>query len=282
METSTPCNKAASIPVDDAKSVGFHNVQNKVPVTDCDMDSCIHYFICNNKKEYLIYFYSEKDSKQSLKSYILSDIWKNNQHLNDLKNKTYFTEDPTRACFFVILFDLANFQGINSENTSRDVEEAIYALPHWNKDGTNNIIIFITDNQQNQDFLWNINTKKAIIAQTAFKKGQFRRGFDVVIPPVVPLKLKPKPNSPEKNLWKEFPKITPAFREYMISMVSYVDTTSTDSSNIESVEGEFTSEFKLHFQLQRDLHDSTEGNKYLLKLDFGYECKTTNCLALRR
>ena len=62
--------------------------------------------------------------------------------------------------------------------------------------------------------------KKAIIAQTAFKKGEFRRGFDLVIPPVVPLKLKPKPNSPEKNLGKEFPRITPAFREYMISMVS--------------------------------------------------------------
>ena len=62
-----------------------------------------------------------------------------------------------------------------------------------------------------------------------------------------------------------------------------LDTTSTDSSNIEiSGRENFTSEFKLHFQLQRDLHDSTEGNKYLLKLDFGYECKTTNCLALRR
>ena len=144
------------------------------PSTDCDMDSCINYFICNNKQEYLIYFYSEKDSRQSEKSHILSDIWKNDQHLDDLREKTYFTEDQTKACFFVILFDLTNMQEITSQN-SHDVEAAIYALPHWNNTGINNVILFLTDNQQNQDFLWDINTKKAIVAQTAFKKETVSR-----------------------------------------------------------------------------------------------------------
>ena len=253
---STPCDMAASDSIDDSKpvpqAVAFHSIQDKFPITDCDMDSCINYFICNNKKEYFIYFYSEKDSRQSEKSHILSDIWKNDQHLDDLREKTYFTEDPTKACFFVILFDLTDLQEITSQN-SHDVEAAIYALPHWNNTGTNNVILFLTDNQQNQDFLWDINTKKAIVAQTAFKKRQFRVGFDILIPPVVPLKLKQKRNSPQKNLWKDFPRLTPAFRGNMIAMLSYVDTASSDTANVETLEGEFTSEFKLHFQLQRDL-----------------------------
>ena len=270
-----PCS-SAGVPVEDSNPNGLiSNFQDRLSLTDCDMDSCIHYFICNNKKEFLVYFYTEADSRQYFQSYILSDIWKDDQHIQNLRNKTYFTHDPTTACFFVVLLDLTNFQKI-SKTSSRDIEKAIYSLPYWNNDGTNNIILFLTDSQQNQDFLWNVNTKKAIIAQTAFKKGQFRREFDILIPPVVTSELQPGTNRLRKNLWQEFPRLTPAFREYLISMLSYVDS-SPGSANIETKENEFSNEFKLHFQIQRDLYNTIEGNTYLLKLDYGFECKNADC-----
>ena len=256
----------------DMNSASF--VHDRFSPVDCDMDSCIHHFICNSKKQYLLYFYTEKDSRQSLKSYILSNMWENDKHLKDLRNKTYFTADPTRACFFVLILDLLKSRRLNGRNTSREIEEAIHSLPHWNNDGTNNIIIFLTDSQYNQDLLWNINTQKAIVAQTAFKKRHFRRGFDIVIPPVVPFRV---PKTSPRNLWQEFPRLTPAYRKYLISMLSYVDTSHNEFSNIETTESEFTSEFRLHFRIQSDLHSSAEGNAYLLKLDYGYECRTKDC-----
>ena len=269
---SDPCNNHVA-PID-TNPVGY--LHERFSPTDCDMDSCIHYFICNNRKQYLLYFYTEKDSRQSLKSYIFSNMWKGDKHLDDLRNETYFTTDPTRAWFFVLILDLTNSQRLNGRNTSREIEEAMYSLPHWNNDGTNNIIIFLTDSQHNQDLLWSINTQKAIVAQTAFKKRHFRRGFDMVIPPVVSLRVKPVQNSP-RNLWREFPKLSPAYRQHLISMLSYVDTSPSKLSNIETTESEFTSEFRLHFQIQSDLHNSKDGDAYLLMLDYGYECRTKDC-----
>ncbi len=143
----------------------------------CDMDICVDYIRCNPNKQFLLYFYTEADSDSSF----LTTQWAGNKHLDAVKSRTYFTNDPHRACFFVIVIDTWH-PGADNKPESSEVEHALHSLPHWNKDGANNIIVHFTRSQSTQDILWRVNTGKAIISQSAYRREHFRPDYDILLP----------------------------------------------------------------------------------------------------
>ena len=81
-----------------------------------------------------------------------------------------------------------------------------------NRDGTNNIIVHITESQTTQHILWQVNTGKAIISQSAYRKQHFRADYDIILPGGRVVRESEEGRNAMGELRRDYPMLLPAYR----------------------------------------------------------------------
>lgn len=90
-----------------------------------------------------------------------------------------------------------------------ELEQQLHSLPYWRTDGHNHLIINLSRKSETQNFIYNISTGRAMIAQSTFYDAQYRPGFDIVVSPLVHAMSEPN--------FLEIPPQVPVKRKYLFS-----------------------------------------------------------------
>jgi len=142
----------------------------------CTMETCFDYSRCSLFSEFPVYVYDFKIDVEPLVSE--SEIVEQVASLLSEKSP-HITSDAQQACLYVVVI------GELTENVfSSVVESWLYALPYWRVDGQNHLIVQVSYHKAVQNILKNVDTGRAILAQSNFETNQVRLGFDFVLPPL--------------------------------------------------------------------------------------------------
>lgn len=153
----------------------------------------------------------------------------------------HFTTDPKVACIYLVLVGEAlavpggQSSFINSTNVPAKTldEELLHKLPYWGGDGRNHVLLnfarssSVHDSRDTstggRDIFVGIDTGRAMLVQSTFKRFTFRAGFDIITPPIL--------GPPGGDIWQDYPSMLPARRRYLLSFqgeihyLSYLVTT---------------------------------------------------------
>ncbi|KAJ3606875.1 hypothetical protein NHX12_026393 [Muraenolepis orangiensis] len=90
-----------------------------------------------------------------------------------------------------------------------DPAAQLKALPYWRADGRNHLLLHFSRKSMTQNFLYNVSTGRAAVAQTTFLEQQYREGFDLVVSPLVHALSEPN--------FLEIPPQVPVKRKYLFT-----------------------------------------------------------------
>ncbi|KAK0140438.1 Exostosin-like 3 [Merluccius polli] len=170
----------------------------------CRLRSCFDYARCPLTSGFPVYVYDTG-----------SYPW--GEHIDPLvrqafeaaaKANIYVTKDPNVACFYVVL--VGELQETSSPPPSpSELEKQLKALPYWRADGRNHLLLHFSRKSMTQNFLYNVSTERAAVAQTTFLEQQYREGFDLVVSPLVHALSEPN--------FLEIPPQVPVKRKYLFT-----------------------------------------------------------------
>uniref|UniRef100_A0A1B8Y7U2 Exostosin-like 3 n=1 Tax=Xenopus tropicalis TaxID=8364 RepID=A0A1B8Y7U2_XENTR len=123
-----------------------------------------------------------------------------------VRNNVYVTENANNACIYVVLMGEMQ-EPVMPKPT--ELEEQLHSLPYWRTDGHNHLIINLSRKSETQNYLYNVSTGRAMIAQSTFYDLQYRPGFDIVVSPLVHAMSEPN--------FLEIPPQVPVKRKYLFS-----------------------------------------------------------------
>ncbi|EMP32545.1 Exostosin-like 3 [Chelonia mydas] len=123
-----------------------------------------------------------------------------------VRTNVYVTENANIACVYIILVGEMQ-EPIMPKPT--ELEQQLHSLPYWRTDGHNHLIINLSRKSETQNFIYNISTGRAMIAQSTFYDVQYRPGFDIVVSPLVHAMSEPN--------FLEIPPQVPVKRKYLFS-----------------------------------------------------------------
>ncbi|XP_070209496.1 exostosin-like 3 [Littorina saxatilis] len=183
------------------------SVSETVPPTSsprrCMMESCFDFSRCSLVSGFPVFFYDPEDyeSPDSLpvEEFVLTSV------VSSLSQNMYLTDDPSSACVFVVLMGEAKLGPVYKGK----MENILHELPHWNGDGRNHLLLNLARTNKNTDYFVNVNTGRAVIAQSSFLSTPFRNNFDVIIPPSL--------GHASGDVWFQLPPLSPARRKYLVS-----------------------------------------------------------------
>lgn len=139
----------------------------------------------------------------------------------------HFTSDPNVACVYLVLVGEAlavsgrkNIHNNDTKVPAKSIQEKLlHNLPYWGGDGRNHILLnfarssSVHDSRDTstggRDIFVGIDTGRAMLVQSTFTRSTFRRGFDVVTPPIL--------GPPGGDVWQDCPSMLPARRRYLLS-----------------------------------------------------------------
>jgi len=124
------------------------------------------------------------------------------------KTNIYITSDASVACLYVVLVGELQESSAPLPPPS-ELEQQLKALPYWRADGRNHLLLHLTRKSMTQNFLYNVSTDRAAIAQTTFLEQQYREGFDLVVSPLVHALSEPN--------FLEIPPQVPVKRKYLFT-----------------------------------------------------------------
>lgn len=169
----------------------------------CSMETCFDFSRCSLVSGFPVFFYDPEDYESAdslpIEDFVLTSV------VSALSQNMYLTDDPSSACVFVVLMGEAKVGPIPGEK----MEEILHALPHWNGDGRNHVLLNLARSVRNTDYFASVNTGRALIAQSAFLSSPFRNGFDIVIPP--------SSGHASGDVWQELLPMSPSRRKYLVS-----------------------------------------------------------------
>lgn len=142
----------------------------------CTMETCFDYSRCSLFSEFPVYVYDFNIDVEPLttESEIVEQV------TNLLSEKSpYVTSNAQQACLYVVIIGEVKKTGI-----SNHIESWLHSLPYWRGDGRNHLLVQVSHHETVQNILNNIDTGRAIQAQSNFETNQMRLGFDFVIPPL--------------------------------------------------------------------------------------------------
>lgn len=169
----------------------------------CRQHNCFDYSRCSIVSPFRVYIY-EPESVMPIHS---DAITLHDEVTGALKRTTYTTSDPSKACIFLILL----WDSTEDDFDEDDLEGRLHSLEYWRGDGRNHLVVSVSKDRVSRNILGNVNTGRAMLAQSFYTSQQFRNGFDIVLPPIFPVL---------RTAWKggKFgPSYTPARRKYIIS-----------------------------------------------------------------
>ena len=142
----------------------------------CTMETCFDYSRCSLFSEFPVYVYDSKIDIEPLlpESEIVEQV------ASLLSEKSpYITSNAQQACLYVVVI------GELEENVFSSVGESwLHALPYWRGDGRNHLLVQVSYHKTVQNILKNVDSGRAILAQSNFETNQMRLGFDIVLPPL--------------------------------------------------------------------------------------------------
>ena len=182
-----------------------HPLQSIVDITSqCALEptSCLNYHRCPISKPFKIYLYSASQFSQ-LKFIYKQPLTPTNFH-NYLKTINSLTTDPQEACLFVIILGPLE----KPVPDPSQINTILHSLPYWNQDGSNHILINLSDMSSDNTLVSKLNPMKATVVQSVPSK-QWRRGHDILAPPITQT-LEDQP------LWKMSVPQVPAYRKNLL------------------------------------------------------------------
>ncbi|NWW75065.1 EXTL3 protein, partial [Climacteris rufus] len=169
---------------------------------NCRLHNCFDYSRCPLTSGFPVYVYNSDDYpfgssldpliKQAFEATVRTNV--------------YVTENANIACVYIILVGEMQ-EPIMPKPT--ELEQQLHSLPYWRTDGHNHLIINLSRKSETQNFIYNISTGRAMIAQSTFYDAQYRPGFDIVVSPLVHAMSEPN--------FLEIPPQVPVKRKYLFS-----------------------------------------------------------------
>ncbi|NXK81708.1 EXTL3 protein, partial [Amazona guildingii] len=169
---------------------------------NCRLHNCFDYSRCPLTSGFPVYVYNSDDYpfgssldpliKQAFEATVRTNV--------------YVTENANIACVYIILVGEMQ-EPIMPKPT--ELEQQLHSLPYWRTDGHNHLIISLSRKSETQNFIYNISTGRAMIAQSTFYDVQYRPGFDIVVSPLVHAMSEPN--------FLEIPPQVPVKRKYLFS-----------------------------------------------------------------
>lgn len=169
---------------------------------NCRLHNCFDYSRCPLTSGFPVYVYNSDQFnfgnsldpliKQAFESTVRTNI--------------YVTENANIACLYIVLVGEMQ-EPVMPKPT--ELEQQLHALPYWRTDGHNHLIINLSRKSETQNFLYNVSTGRAMIAQSTFYDVQYRPGFDIVVSPLVHAMSEPN--------FLEIPPQVPVKRKYLFS-----------------------------------------------------------------
>ena len=137
----------------------------------CTMETCFDASKCLSG--FKVYVYPSKTTDKVSSTY--------RTVLDVIRNSSYYTQDPTRACLFV-----PNLDTLDRDPKSREfvwaIGRKIKSLSHWNH-GTNHLIFnLFSGKYPNYEENLFFDTGQAILARASASVHTYRTGFDVSFP----------------------------------------------------------------------------------------------------
>ncbi|GAB0185279.1 exostosin-like 3 [Grus americana] len=169
---------------------------------NCRLHNCFDYSRCPLTSGFPVYVYNSDDYpfgssldpliKQAFEATVRTNV--------------YVTENANIACVYIILVGEMQ-EPVMPKPT--ELEQQLHSLPYWRTDGHNHLIISLSRKSETQNFIYNISTGRAMIAQSTFYDVQYRPGFDIVVSPLVHAMSEPN--------FLEIPPQVPVKRKYLFS-----------------------------------------------------------------
>lgn len=160
-------------PLNDEKP--FHTFATR----PCRMETCFDYTRCYD--EFLVYVYPLDEDSANLAA--APPISLNYQKiLSAITESRYYTNDPARACLFVLAIDTLDRDTL-SDDYVRNVPSRLHRLATWNN-GRNHILFNLYSGTwpgYSENSL-GFNTGEAILAKASMSWQQIRPEFDISIP----------------------------------------------------------------------------------------------------
>lgn len=172
-------------------------------VLSCKQHNCFDYSRCSIVSPFRVYMYNP----EAIMSIQSSAIDLQSSITGALKRTSYVTSDPSRACLFIVFLWDSTEEDIDED----DLEGRLHSLEFWQGDGRNHLLISIAKGLSSRDIVGNVNFGRAILVQSFFTSKNFRKGFDIVLPPLF---------SVLRTSWKggKFgPSFSPARRKFILS-----------------------------------------------------------------
>lgn len=205
------------------------------PITDtkvrsCRMNQCFDHSRCSLSSGFPVYLYDPDNVSVVSQGYDIDGFLKTTIK-QTLGYNAHLTKEPKLACVFLVLVGEALFEiektvvnnryssvylgsdsaAIRNQQTPLNVTQ-LSKLPYWGGDGRNHVLINLARRDLSAgsgNAFRGMDTGRAIIVQSSFGSGQFRQGFDIVVPPIL--------GPPGGDVWQECAPIVPARRLYLLS-----------------------------------------------------------------
>uniref|UniRef100_A0A8C5WXF3 Exostosin like glycosyltransferase 3 n=1 Tax=Laticauda laticaudata TaxID=8630 RepID=A0A8C5WXF3_LATLA len=189
---------------------------------NCRLHNCFDYSRCPLTSGFPVYVYnSDQFNFGSSLDPLIKQAFESTVRAN-----TYVTENANIACLYIVLVGEMQ-EPVMSKPT--ELEQQLHALPYWRTDGHNHLIINLSRKSETQNFLYNVSTGRAMIAQSTFYDVQYRPGFDIVVSPLVHAMSEPN--------FLEIPPQVPVKRKYLFS---FQGEKAVQDSKLDFVLVEFT------------------------------------------
>lgn len=169
----------------------------------CRLWSCFDYARCPLTSGFPVYVYDT--GSYTWGNYI--DPLVKQAFTAAVKSNIYVTDNPSIACLYLVL--VGELQESLAVPPPSELERQLKALPYWRSDGHNHVLVHLTRKSMTQNFLYNVTTGRAAVAQSTFLEQQYREGFDLVVSPLVHALSEPN--------FLEIPPQVPVKRKYLFT-----------------------------------------------------------------
>ncbi|XP_075232874.1 exostosin-3-like [Lycorma delicatula] len=178
-----------------ASSPPSYNVPPLTKSSPCHLSSCFDHSRCALTSGLPVYLY-EYDDVLPISSFLRTGI------LQTVGYNPHYTSNPKEACIYIVLIG----EGEGSVNLSH-----LKKLPYWGGDGRNHLLLYFSRQDLSLKYVPVSPelTSRAIVVQSTFLFNNFRRGFDIIVPPVL--------GAPGGDVWEEAASMLPARRKVFIS-----------------------------------------------------------------
>lgn len=171
----------------------------------CRLRSCFDYARCPLTSGFPVYVYDT--GSYTWGTYI--DPLVKQAFAEAAKGSIYVTDNPSVACLYLVLVGELQESSSSALPPPSELEKQLKALPYWRSDGHNHVLVHLTRKSMTQNFLYNVTTGRAAVAQSTFLEQQYREGFDLVVSPLVHALSEPN--------FLEIPPQVPVKRKYLFT-----------------------------------------------------------------